>query len=100
MTIESRMEGILKMASGAPKPHTLSSVEDMPDSKDVYAKAAHLLVIGLHQDLSDDADNAMRHIIDIMRVLSRRREYLRNALRIMGRKSQAQSLLRKVTRSL
>lgn len=92
--IENRMQELLVEAHLIRDP---SGMELEPDSKDIYARAAQVLAVGLHQDLPDDLNAATDYMVEIMLTLARRKKPLiLRALRLMGRKQKAMGVLQQI----
>ena len=67
------------------------------DSNGLHVRTAQILAVGLHQDLPDDIEEATDFLVDLLRTMAaKKRSLLLKALRSMGRKPKAMSLLKTV----
>ena len=73
----------------------LAKKEEDPNS--LHERTAQILAVGLHQDLPDDINEAVDFLVDLLKTMAmKRRPLLMKALRAMGRRTKAMTLLKTV----
>jgi hypothetical protein len=67
------------------------------DPSGLHERTAQILAVGLHQDLPDDINEAVDFLVDLLKTMAmKRRSMLLKALRAMGRRTKAMTLLKTV----
>lgn len=104
MSIERRMKDVLSEASrvkaGLGTEEGDRTAEALAESRDINVRAAQILAAGLRSDLPDDPDTALDYLVDVIRNLSKQKQYLAKALRFTSNPSQVKAVLTKIQRGL